>query len=435
MISKNINQIKKSKMQEKTETTVQKFSSFEAEIQTALDESNQLTIVDPKTYIGCRKARTTIQEIISSIETRRKELKTPLIQMGKDIDSTAKDLSLRLVERKSELIGKIKVWDDIKENERKAKEEVERQIKEEIQNKILDFKRVAEAKLNETNDISDLKIMLEIYQSMEITEEIYQDFRTFAQQSLILIIQSIKLKLDGLEKKYAEELEAAKKEYYELKGEDEDSILDEGIPLDFILHEIEVEKESRRIAEELKQKELKKQQKEAAIRLEEKEQALIEMAKKLDDERFESRKAKLIELGHGFTCNEVGFKKNIYDRTDKSFEEFINKIEKDKELEQQPIEIEKELKQKELGQQLIDEPEPDEAFAEIEPNTVNDQKVVNKLRSDIEKDQKAIILYTEQLKAVPAPEVGDDSMKVLLADFRVTIGTNIFNLKDNIKRT
>ena len=258
---------------------------------------------------------------------------------------------------------------------------------------------------------------------------------TVQQQSLILIIQSIKLKLDGLEKKYAEELEAAKKEYYELKGEDEDSILDEGIPLDFILHEIEVEKESRRIAEELKQKELRKQQKEEAIRLEEKEQALIEMAKKLDDERFESRKAKLIELGHGFTCNEVGFKKNIYDRTDKSFEEFINKIEKDKELEQQPIEIEKELKQKELGQQLIDEPEPDEAFAEIEPNTVNDQKVVNKLRSDIEKDQKAIILYTEQLKAVPIPEISDDSMSVLLADFRVTIETNIFNLKDNIKKT
>lgn len=80
-----------------------------------IKEYERLEIQDSKSEANVRKCRSVVRSMRTDIEKRRKELKAPLIEHGRLIDQTAKDLTARLLPTENNLDEKIKAVEAVAE--------------------------------------------------------------------------------------------------------------------------------------------------------------------------------------------------------------------------------------------------------------------------------------------------------------------------------
>ena len=80
-----------------------------------IKEYERLEIQDSKSEANVRKCRAVVRSMRTDVERRRKELKAPLLEHGRLIDQTAKDLTARLLPTENNLDEKIKAVEAVAE--------------------------------------------------------------------------------------------------------------------------------------------------------------------------------------------------------------------------------------------------------------------------------------------------------------------------------
>ena len=156
------------------ENMIAEFDVTEAVI-AEIEQYKNLEITDTKSEKNVKKCRQVVRGLRTDIEKRRKELKTPVLERGKLIDWTAKDLTTRIQPTEENLSGKIKVVEVEKEKVRAEKADIERQRTEKIVAMLDNLTAMANTGIQYSQNAVAIQTALNDLETFEITEGIYQE--------------------------------------------------------------------------------------------------------------------------------------------------------------------------------------------------------------------------------------------------------------------
>ena len=186
----------------KQETQVERFNIAKAEIKKVLDKTAKMVIVDTKTAFGVKVARQSVQQHITAIEKKRKELKAPYLKSAEQIDSIAKELSTPLIERKEELISTIKDWEKKEEERREMKRKAEEARKDSIKAKIEEWR--LSYKYEPQFTIEEVEARMEEIKTKVFLKKEYMELLPEAEQQRGWLLGQLEIQLDSLKKAKAE---------------------------------------------------------------------------------------------------------------------------------------------------------------------------------------------------------------------------------------
>lgn len=167
-------------------------------------------------YEFIRKGIAQLRELRVKVEARRKELKAPLLERGREIDAAAKDVLGRLTQIENPMKALKREKDERKKREEEARQ---RAIEERIEGM-----RQFVAFANQTEDLGELGDYAQQLADMDVIEEYYGEMRERALQVLAEVRQAVDARiasvaeLQVLRQQREEEMAAIEKERAELQA-------------------------------------------------------------------------------------------------------------------------------------------------------------------------------------------------------------------------
>ena len=243
----------------------------------------KIEILDKKSFKIVKQYRSIVRKLRTTIEKRKKELKAPLIEKGKEIESTAKKILSRIKTVEDDLVKKIFIEESrLKEIEQaKIRAEQDRVDKIEIEYKKLLQLINAGKQYGLTS--SEIKTAWEnLLLKNTITKEVYQE-------KFEMACEIKKLGIRDIEKYHEETLKLEERQAELLRQEE---IAKE--------KQAELERQKEKVREDLKQKEEKIRQEKEKLKaqqeeLKKKEAVLKENARQIDEKIKLEKKEKTIE--------------------------------------------------------------------------------------------------------------------------------------------
>jgi len=414
-----------------------KFSVTDAAINELKQQYSGLEITDSASYEIVRSALSTVRAKRTDVEKKRKELKASALNFGRKVDGEAKRITALLLPIEEALKATKQAEDDRKDAIRKDAERKEKERVDDINGKIGDIKGKTFGILGKSSD--ELKALAAEIESIEITEDAYQEFFDTAKSERALVAGQVANALQGKliqdreveeQKKEADRLKSEKAELEKQKREEAEKQAKirveqearekvEAERLDKI--RLEQEKEQEKLKEERLKIEAEKAEMAAAKKAEEERIEAENKAKKEKKEREEFEKQTKIKLTESARFEElkaIGFTYPLDDlgnMSDKQYSKmytahktawdelqkglFLEKLKKEREEKER-----KEAKEKAKQEALKPDKEKLEALAlklgEIELPKLKDQKakaIISEVKNKISDIQKFIIKKGEEL--------------------------------------
>lgn len=120
-------------------------------------EAIPVTPEDKNQYDEVKQFNISSKKLLTKIESRRKELKAPILQKGKDIDETAR-AAVDLVNPLIELSGsRRKAWEDIKQAEKDEEERIERDRAEAVDALFKELNALAISPFDVSKTVDEIK--------------------------------------------------------------------------------------------------------------------------------------------------------------------------------------------------------------------------------------------------------------------------------------
>lgn len=315
-------------------SNVQEYSTTEAGLQ-ELRQRMQGVVYDVTTTTGMKQAREDRRECVSlrtSLEAMRKEIKAPALERCKAIDSEAKRITEEILKLEAPIDETIKAEEAKKAAEKADKERIEKERVEGIKAKIEIIKGYPLKAIDVT--ATRLAEVLPGVESLNITEEEYQEFTAEAQFALMESVSKLRKMLaekqaceaevarfqaekEEQERRAAEErskLEAERAELERIRKEDEARHAEEDRKLREVREAEEAELRAKREAEEKRiadeRAELERQQREleearAKAEAEDKVRQEAEVKRIAEERARVERMITCPKCGHEFDREEV----------------------------------------------------------------------------------------------------------------------------------
>lgn len=126
---------------------IELMEKFKSQIAEMLTKTTNIIVVDKPTADGASSQLAQLAKLVKEIDTKRAEIKKPVLEAAKEIDDTAKSLSEPIAQRIAEMKGKLKDYND------KVLKEIE------VAQKKAEQERLEKARLNEAKNAESLKLL------------------------------------------------------------------------------------------------------------------------------------------------------------------------------------------------------------------------------------------------------------------------------------
>lgn len=204
----------------KPATAVVEYSATEAALND-LRGRYQGVVFDVRTKEGLQaavKGRAELRTLRTALEAKRKELKAPVIERGKLLDSEAARITMELAALEDPIDAQIKAEEERKAREKAEAEERERKRIAAIHDRIAQLAQIPTAMIGKTATIIDEE--QQRVKAIEITEADYGEFIATAREAHAKTVSALALLHGGAlakERQDTEDRERAEREKAELK--------------------------------------------------------------------------------------------------------------------------------------------------------------------------------------------------------------------------
>lgn len=141
-----------------------------------IKEYERLEIQDSKSEANVRKCRSVVRSMRTDIEKRRKELKAPLLEHGRLIDQTAKDLTARLLPTENNLDEKIKAVEAVAEAAKAEKMAAEKARTDAILSEITRMESITSAAQEYGLPSASVQDLLNNLEAFPVKPEFFEEF-------------------------------------------------------------------------------------------------------------------------------------------------------------------------------------------------------------------------------------------------------------------